>query len=247
LLKSEDGIVVPALLWTPQNPKPNRTLLYLHEEGKATDASPGGAIDRLVQDGATVLAVDLPGSGQTQSKSESKDVFTAYLLGRSYVGLQAEHVVICARYARELSNDGDGVELVSVGQVGIPALHAAALEPDLFQSAKLVRTLKFWSSVIPNPRTQVSNAQVVYGALTTYDLPDLVSVLGAKLTVEQRWRAHAEHPTNSNCGLVPGAPQARPHVACGVDTAFPRGLCPHGTSTAGHGGDVAGRYKFPVR
>ena len=84
-----------------------------------------------------------------------------------------------------VDDDGDGVELVGVGQVGIPALHAAALEPDLFQSVKLVRTLQSWSSVIPNPRTQVSNAQVVYGALTTYDLPDLVSVLGAKLTVEQ--------------------------------------------------------------
>ena len=89
------------------------------------------------------------------------------------------------RYARELGHDGDGVDLVAVGQVGIPALHAAALESSLFQSVKLSRTLKSWSGVIHSPLLAVEQSQVVHGALRMYDLPDLASTLGTKLNVEK--------------------------------------------------------------
>ena len=40
------------------------------------------------------------------------------------------------------------VRLIVVGNVGIPALHAAALEPELFQSVRLSHTLVSWSNVI---------------------------------------------------------------------------------------------------
>jgi hypothetical protein len=180
LLKPEDGIVLPALLWVPKSPQPNRGLLLLHEDGKRGYPDPG----EFVKQGATVLSVDLPGTGQTKSSAETKDVFMAYLLGRSYVGLRAESILLCARYLRESRNDEDGVDLVAAGHVGIPALHAAAVESGLFQSVKLVRTLNSWSSVIDRPLTKTPQSQVVHGALRTYDLPDLASTLGAKLTVE---------------------------------------------------------------
>ena len=98
LLKPDDGIVLPALLFLPvKGPKVGRVVLYLHERGKAADAAAGGAIERVVQDGLRVLAVDLRGVGQTRSADgETKDVFMAYLLGRSYVGVWAEDVLLCA-------------------------------------------------------------------------------------------------------------------------------------------------------
>jgi dienelactone hydrolase len=183
LLKIEEGVYLPALQFLPEKPAA-RVLLYLHEQGKAADAD--GAIERLVREGATVLAVDLPGTGQTQpASSDTRDVFMAYLLGRSYVGFRAEDILICGRYAQEHAGAAEGVDLVVVGQVGIPALHAAVLEPGLFRSVKLVRTLQSWSSVIQSKLTQVRPDQVVFGALASYDLPDLAAALGAKLTVEQ--------------------------------------------------------------
>ncbi len=188
LLKPEEGIVLPALRFVPEKPKPGQAVLYIHEQGKAADASPGGPIERLVQQGNVVLAVDLRGTGQTQpAGSEGKDVYTAYLLGRSYVGLRAEDVLISARYLKQqvLSDQPHGVRLVAVGHVGIPALHAAATEPGLFESVKLVGSLASWSAVIHSPLTQVPAAQIVHGALQTYDLPDLAATLGDRLTVEQ--------------------------------------------------------------
>ena len=74
--------------------------------------------------------------------------------------------------------------MVAVGPVGIPALHAAALEPGLFQSVKLVRTLPSWSAAVRDPVTAVEPDQIVHAALEVYDLPDLAALLGDKLTLE---------------------------------------------------------------
>ena len=96
LLRPEEGVVLPALQFIPEKPKAGQAAIYLHGDGKAADAVPGGAIERLVQAGTTVLAVDLPGTGQTVAASETGDGYTAYLLGRSYVGLRAEDILIAA-------------------------------------------------------------------------------------------------------------------------------------------------------
>ena len=183
LLEPEEGIVLPALHFMPDKPKAGQAAIYVHEDGKAADASPGGAIERLVQDGTTVLAVDLPGTGQTKAASES-DGYMAYLLGRSCVGLRAENILVAARWLKEQTPPGQParVGLIAVGQAGIPALHAAALEPDLFQSVQLSRPPHAWSEVIHVRLAKLPISQVVHGALLTYDLPDLVATLGAKLT-----------------------------------------------------------------
>ena len=139
------------------------------------------------------MAVDLRGIGETQQTTQRKftgttgtdwkDVFTAYLLGRSYVGMRAEDVLICTRFLKQ-QHKGP-VELVAVGGVGVPAIHAAALEPDLFASVKLVRTLTSWSNVIELGRSVNQQVNAVHGALTSYDLPNLAGTLGDKLIVKE--------------------------------------------------------------
>jgi hypothetical protein len=85
-----------------------------------------------------------------------------------------------------LANHGEGgVSLVAVGNVGIPALHAAALEPDLFQNVAISRTLVSWSNVIHDRLSTELIAGMVHGVLAHYDLPNLVTVLGEKLTITQ--------------------------------------------------------------
>ena len=194
VLIPETGIYLPALMFAPREwETANRTVLYIHEEGKDADAAPGGSIEDLVRAGRRVLAVDLRGTGETQLGTQGnlggatgpdwKDVFTAYLLGRSYVGVRAEDVLVCVR---SLKQEYPGpVELVAMGNVGVPALHAAALEPDLFASVKLVRSLSSWSNVIELGRSVNQQVNAVHGALTTYDLPDLAGTLADKLTIEK--------------------------------------------------------------
>ena len=143
----------------------------------------------MAKAGKSVLAVDLRGTGETQQSKQNKfteaigldwkDVFTAYLLGRSYVGMRAEDVLVCARFLQQ--EQKGSIELIAVGNVCIPALHAAALEPELFGSVKLTGMLSSWSNVIELGRSFNQQVNAVHGALTIYDLPDLSATLGNKL------------------------------------------------------------------
>jgi len=196
VLQPEDGIALPALHFVPRTPS-GRVVLYLHERGYAAAAAAGGAIEKLVTAGDTVLAVDLRGVGQThpggpplpggRPPSDNKDVNMAYLLGRSYVGTRAEDVLVAARYAAGLVRPGAAaaVELVAVGKVGVPALHAAALEPQLFGAVKISRMLTSWSNVIQSRLSDDQLVNAVHGALLHYDLPNLAGTIGRKLVLTE--------------------------------------------------------------
>jgi len=186
ILKPEDGIPLPALMFLPDKTKRGKAVLYVHEKGKAADAKAGGAIESLVKAGCMVLAVDLRGIGPTRLKKWRR-MNVPYLLARSYMGMRAEDVLVCARYlAKRAPGKGPGrVRLMAVGNVGVPALHAAALEPDLFASVKLTRTLVSWSNVIHSRITKNQLVNAVHGTLKVYDLPDLAAALGDKLEIDR--------------------------------------------------------------
>jgi len=188
-----DGIFLPALMFVPDSDTKKPAVLYIHEKGKAADAATGGSIEAMVKAGKCVLAVDVRGTGETQQGKQGqlsgasgpdwKDVFTAYLLGRSYVGMRAEDVLVCARFLQQQQKGP--VELIAAGNVCIPALHAAALEPELFGSVKLKGMLSSWSNVIELGRFFNQQVNAVHGALTIYDLPNLAGTLGDKLIIKE--------------------------------------------------------------
>jgi dienelactone hydrolase len=204
ILKPEDGIYLPALMFLPKQTRSRGMVLYAHEKGKAEDAGPGGPIEKLVEAGKVVLAVELRGTGETQKTDQKyfrpyfgydgQDVYTAYLLGRSYVGMRAEDILVCARFLRQ-QQDGR-VDLIAVGHVSVPALHAAALESDMFGSIKLVRGLVSWSNVIKLGRSNNQLVNTVHGALTVYDLGNLGATLGDSLSIEEPLNALCERDPN---------------------------------------------------
>ncbi len=204
VLRPEPGIALPALYFLPEKNDFSGAVLYVHEDGKAADAAPGGPIEALVNAGKAVLAIDLRGIGETQRTGQryfnptyhgpdGQDYYIAYHLGRSYVGMRAEDLTVCARYLARRRPRGVGqVELISVGYLNSSALHAAASEPDLFSAVKLVRPLVSWSNVVELGFTKNRLVNTVHGALTTYDLPDLANVVGKKLKIEDPRNAMGE-------------------------------------------------------
>ncbi len=190
----EEGICLPAV--QVDQGTSSGAVLYVHEHGWMEGNS--NAVNEAGNASRRVMVVDLRGTGETQSKRgwgdlfgpDTKDVLTAYLLGRSYVAMRAEDILTCARL---LQSQHEGpVDLIAVGHVSIPALHAATLEPQLFGSVRLIRGLVSWSNVIElgQSRNQLVNA--VHGALSTYDLPDLARTLGDRLTIEEPLNALGE-------------------------------------------------------
>jgi cephalosporin-C deacetylase-like acetyl esterase len=191
ILRPEAGIWLPALAFAPQDVRRD-AYLYVHGEGKRADAAPGGPIEKLVQDGYLVLAVDVRGTGETANRSPNQrhtgpyvgalldDVNIAYELGASYLAMRAEDVLACARFlAAYRSPDGPRrVHLVGIGDVGPAALHAAALEPQLFASLTLRECLLSWSDVVAaRPPDNALLINVVHGALRRYDLSDLLAAI----------------------------------------------------------------------
>lgn len=194
----KEGEQKPGAPLPPPAPPGHKTeglaTLYVHAEGKQADAAPGGPIEKLVQAGHVVLAVDLRGLGETQGGKATgygkflgpdwADVFLAYQLNKSYLAMRAEDILAAARLlVQHPSCRARAVHLVAVGNVGPVALHAAALEPQVFASVTLRRSITSWAEVVRTPLARNQFANVVHGALRVYDLPDLAATLGARL----RW------------------------------------------------------------
>ncbi len=205
VLQPESAIPLPALLFIPDAPAKD-ACLYVHADGKQAHAAPDGPIEKLVRQGRTVLAPDLSGIGETTPTGKHsygsylppdwRESTLAYLLGTSLLGLRAEEILLCARY---LSTTESGaatrpVHLVSVGRTGPVALHAAALESQLFATVTLSGSLVSWSNVVRTPQSKNQFVNLVHGALRVYDLPDLVATFPAdKLTILDPLNA-AEEP-----------------------------------------------------
>ncbi|MHC4395856.1 MAG: alpha/beta hydrolase family protein [Planctomycetota bacterium] len=200
IIKPEKGIYLPALMFVPEGISSKGTVLYINEDGKAADANEDGPIERLTADGKVVLAVDIRGIGETMRTGRSwtsrhfgangQDFFRAYLMGKSFVGMRAEDILVCGRFLQKQSNSA--VDMVAVGNVAVPALHAAALEPEFFDSVKLTRTLVNWWNIIQSDLSQHQLVNTVHGALTVYDFDHLRKVIAEKISLIQPVNARGQ-------------------------------------------------------
>ena len=80
--------------------------------------------------------------------------------------------------------DARQIHLVGIERAGPVALHAAALQAGV-ASVSLRDSIRSWvEDVVANPLHKQLIGYVVPHALKKYDLPDLVKILGKKLTIE---------------------------------------------------------------
>jgi len=171
---AEDGrIEMPAIRFTPSGSAAG-TVIYLNSNGKTTNLE---RIAELARENRRVITVDLRGLGQTQGtrlnhyahSGDAHDFYLAYLLGMSYVGMRTEDLLAIARHT------GGTVEIVASGEtVGLVALHAAALEPELITGVTLDTPITSWfDAVEAGSRSTIPFVNIVHGALYEYDVPDL--------------------------------------------------------------------------
>ena len=186
VIEPEPGIVLPAVALVPDGDA-DRVVLWIEEQGKSHDAAVA-AIREQVAGGAAVLAVDLRGLGETHSEPnqwyggrnghDGANVAVAYMLGRSYVAMRAEDILVAAQVAQGLVDGAPPVQLVARGaQAAIPALHAAALERSLFDTVDLQGALPSFEQIVENPLASDQLVHTIQGALTVYDLTDLKAAL----------------------------------------------------------------------
>jgi len=192
VLRVADDIWLPGLLARPTKQSNPRVTCLIMSEGKNAMIAEGGEVSRRLSDGETVLAIDIRGIGETKPVGQKwyhqrfgdngGNSTLAYLLGKSLVGDRAEDVLTVARWLSK-KESVDSIQLVASDELTIAALHAAAVEPQLFSLLELRRGLVSWSNLVETPMSVNQVAGLVHNALAQYDLPDLARLFDGKLTI----------------------------------------------------------------
>ena len=201
-IRGEGDYAVPFLLFVPNDNKSKHpALVYLHPQGKATEARPGGEIEKLVQKGYIVAATDVLGIGETKNTAARglTDGYTAVLIGRSVVGIQAGDVARVVSYLKGRRDiDAAKVGAVAIDEMCLPLLHAAAFEPSISNIALIgspisyrsIAMNKFYKIGLTKREGQskehpyeVDFSWGIAGVLTAYDLPDLLGCIAPRKVV----------------------------------------------------------------
>jgi pimeloyl-ACP methyl ester carboxylesterase len=182
VLRSE--IPLPGLSFHPAKPD-GRVVVYLHGGSMKADAGPGGPIESLARGGAVVHALELRGIGETETGNRRRafgagrfgrdtlEILTAYLVGKSYTGMRTADL---ESWIEALG--AEKVEVIALGEAALPALHAAALNPEAFSSVTLRGMIPSWEALVAAPETHDQLVNLVHGVLRHYDLPDLIGLAG---------------------------------------------------------------------
>jgi cephalosporin-C deacetylase-like acetyl esterase len=226
-IRGEGDYVIPALLFVPSGAgRRIPGLVYVHPQGKAQEARPGGEIETLVKAGFVVAAIDVLGAGETANTVTRAIApeYTGVMTGRSTVATRAGDIVRTVNWLKQVDSvDPQRIGAAAVGVMGIPLLHAAAFESSiagivvqspLISYRSVVMNRFYRIGLIRNEGGglgypyEVDFSWGVAGALTGYDLPDLVGCIAPR-------RIALAGPQSQQ--LEPASPQE-----IEMDTAFPR-------------------------
>ena len=177
-LSGEGDTVIPLLAFVPAGDRPHPAAIWLNPDGKDVDAAPGGAIEQWVRRGRLVLAPDVLGVGESRNTVVDYPYaahYEAILLGRSLPGINAGDIVRVLNYAQQ-RDDVDTRNIIALARETLcPALlHAAAFESGL-TGIILDKPLLSYGLLAGHRIYNYDMHVTVAGALTAYDLPDLMA------------------------------------------------------------------------
>ena len=204
-IAGEEEYAIPILLFVPNDTtRKHRALVYIHSNGKVTDARPGGEIEKLVKMGYVVAAADILGIGETKNTVTNKEGTadagnTAVLIGRSVVGIQAGDIIRVVDYLMRRSDvDSTKIGVIGINEMCIPVMHAAAFDRTI-RNVILIGSPISYRSIIMNRfykvgLTPTGNtgpglpyfidfSSTIAGVLTAYDLPDLIGCIAPRKVV----------------------------------------------------------------
>ncbi len=172
---------------------PKTTVVYVDDRGFAYAARPGGEIESLAREGADVFAVDLRGYGETRDRGsppkyhnpEFRTAMLAMHIGRPLFGQRVEDLLdVVDHVTREHRAEGTVLHVIGAGHAGAIALHAAVLD-ERIERVSARESISSWiDDVVARPLAPNLMGTVVPGALEFYDLPDLVELLGERMSAD---------------------------------------------------------------
>jgi len=185
-LQGQGNCIIPLLLFVPETGSNFASVIYLHPQGKITDAAPGGRIEQLVKKGYLVAAADVLGTGEVAPDNSfwGAGYFISTLTGISLPGIQAGDVGIVVDFLKSRKDiDQERIGAMAFDEMCPSLLHAAAFNKSL-SCISLIGSLVSYRSAVLNQFYEggfVKN--FVPGALSAYDLPDLIGCVAPRRIV----------------------------------------------------------------
>lgn len=177
LCRDDDMTPLPVRAFLPADAKGTPVILF----GDADVKSLVGKASALVAEGRAVCVAEMRAFGETSKglhpfyTAVSGDEETAMLMravGENLVARRAEDAALAARWFAALCG-GRRPELRAEGRAVIPAAHARYLEPEAFDGFVAERAPASWRTLMSDPMVPTCFADLVNGALRTYDWTDL--------------------------------------------------------------------------
>lgn len=186
--QGEGGYWFPYLIYRPQSPT-GEFAVYLNAAGKGDSIAIHDAIEPMLRKGVSVLVPDLVGYGEMGPGALRGDawiggvshnlLYLSCLIGRSILAIRTADLVSLADMIRE-TEKATRITGVAHGETASILLHAAAFSKSF---DRVVLTGDFCSYYsMASQRTYDTHAamNIVPGALTAYDLPDLAASLAPR-------------------------------------------------------------------
>jgi pimeloyl-ACP methyl ester carboxylesterase len=187
-LKGEGNYPIPFLLFLPVKTNGD-PILYLNPSGKEQQAASGGEIEQLIIAGHPVLAADLAGFGEMGPNLTLFGDFGSNLGGISFkhwfgpvqtaqsqVGVHAADINRLVLFLKQRFDSQTGEILGIALDDYCPGLIHAASFGDLFAGIALIDPLISYCSIVTNTYYKADFLPpFVAGALSGYDLPDLLA------------------------------------------------------------------------
>jgi hypothetical protein len=201
ILHEKDGFDLPAIMvgHDSKGASPRGMLLVVPDLGITTHNGPPShdllaRMLRLAHQGYNVLAVaprpSPPGGEETKSPILGPLYMTelrAEQVGKTLLGMRVDDLLTATDYlSYEVSIHPVGVDPNNItaeasGHMGLVLLHAAALDPRL-KHITIDHVLESYDSLLNAPMPLDAPQDILSGVLLKYDIPDLVRVLGPRLT-----------------------------------------------------------------
>jgi pimeloyl-ACP methyl ester carboxylesterase len=182
LLRCNNEPPLPFILVRASSPT-QKTLIFLHDNGKKFLLDSTAVIRSYLQKGYTVLLPDLRGTGETtdnpafnQEKfynKEYRNVISSLHLGKPLMGQRVTDLLLLADYLQtDTMLRNSSITVRSSGMTALVAMHAAAVD-DRIRYLQADGFLSSFTEIIQQPLRKNWYSYVIPGVLRYYDISDL--------------------------------------------------------------------------
>jgi len=177
-------------IYDPNVPGPHPAVLVVRAAPAAHESAPEPQLQAMAKSGALVVAIvprpDPPGAEEMKAAILGRFYMTelrAELVGKTLLGMRVDDVIHAVDYlASRPDVDAKNITVVASGHMGLVALHAAVLDPRI-RHVTVDHVLESYASLLKAPMPVDAPQDILPGVLLKYDIPDLVRVLGDRVTV----------------------------------------------------------------